>query len=613
MPPAEGQGGRGLDGVQLASPGAMLWAAAAPVRGRLVWLMVVFVLTAWLGSLELWLVGQAVDRALMPALMGHLAGPQVWTLIWPWVLLVGALGLFTPLVDGLAALALKALGQELVASLRHRLLAHVLGLELAFFDGQPAGRIANRLTADVEAISEVYTAVAVPLVRDLAAMLGVVVALLWMDPILAGVTLAALPLAVAISQFFRPRIREAWRALREGQSEVVALGAEQLAGAKALRLAGREAEEVAAFGGRNAAALAQAMRALHTMATYRPLIQGLSDFGLLSVLVAGAWRFQSGALSLGELSAFIPYQRRLLEPIQALSDRLNTLQAGLAAAERVAGYLARQSQLPPANAGEPLPDLQAWPADRPWLEFDGVWFAYGQGPWVLKGISFALRPGEQLGVVGSTGAGKSTLLALATRMHDPQRGEVRLGGLDLRSWPAEALREAVGLVIQEGGLFSASVAFNLSLGQPQAEARLAEVAERLGPAAWWAQPGAPQELGGGSQALSAGQAQLLALGRALALAPPILALDEATAAIDPSTEATLQGALAQAARGKAWLVVAHRLATVRGADHILVLDGGHIVEEGRHDELVALGGLYAGWWAAAIAAGEAPSARGPHP
>ena len=333
-------------------------------------------------------------------------------------------------------------------------------------------------------------------------------------------------------------------------------------------------------------------------ALFFPVVGFLGDFAVASLVYYGGGEVVRGAVSLGLLVAFVDYTRQLFQPLQDLSDKFNLFQGAMASAERIFGVLDTEEELKDPEDPTPIRGF------RGEVEFRDVWLAYtpkGVEPtekdWVLKGVSFRVRPGEKVALVGATGAGKTSVVSLIARFYDPQRGCVFLDGVDVRRYRQEELRRHVGIVLQEPFLFSGTVLDNLRLFDPSVPPeRVEEVARFLGAHEFILRlpKGYQTVLGERGAGLSTGEKQLLALVRALLASPDILLiLDEATASVDSETEKRLQEALYKAMEGRTSLIIAHRLSTIRHVDRILVFRKGRLVEEGSHEELLAKGGYYA--------------------
>ncbi|MCB9176838.1 MAG: ABC transporter ATP-binding protein [Caldilineae bacterium] len=563
------------------------------------------------------LIKLAIDRAMAPAAGATPAlraalSAQLAPLAWTYVAVVAG----ASLLQYLQGLWLGLTGQRIILAVRRDLFDHLEAQGLGFFDQQPAGRLVTRVTNDVEALNEMYTSVLVNLFRDLFVIAGAVVLLLRLDARLALVAFAVMPLVFLTALVFQRFSRRAWRRTRLELARINARLAETFSGVRVIQLFGREARASQEFRAINDGYFAATIDVIRVFAVFGPVLNLLTSLALAGVIWYGGGLVLGATMSLGTLYAFTAYLRRLFDPLNGLAEKYNILQSALASAERITALLAVEPALrdredaavavlpSPTGAGR-APGATGGPtraepaAAIPAVEFDDVWFAYGGEDWVLRGLSFRVMPGETVGFVGHTGAGKTTIMSLLPRFYDVARGRVRVNGRDVRDWPQRALRRQVGSVMQDVFLFAGDIAGNITLGDPRLGPADAERAAELVGAAPFVRrlPGgfdAPVVERG--QSLSAGERQLIAFARAMAHDPDVLILDEATASVDTETEEALQQAIRSVARGRTTLIVAHRLATIKDADRIYVMDRGRIVEQGAHADLLAAGGVYARLW-----------------
>ncbi len=496
------------------------------------------------------------------------------------------LGAFTLYQQGYLLLEL---GQRVMADLRGELFAHLQRLDLAFFDRNPVGRLVTRVTTDVDALNELFTAGIVSIVGDLLVLAGIAAVLFWLEWRLALATFAILPLLFLLTAWFKLKARESFREVRLQVARLNAFLQERLSGMAIVQLFGREAASRDELARINAEHRDANVRGIFYYAVFYPGVEWLTALGIGLILWRGGVLALGGSVSVGVLIAFLQYAQRFYQPLADLSEKYNILQQAMASSERL--FLLLDT---PAEIVQPASPYRPGRV-RGEIEFSGVGFAYKPGEPVLQDVSFRAAPGEMLAVVGATGAGKSTLAGLLLRFYDVTHGAIRVDGTDVRSWDLGALHRAVGLVLQDVFLFAGDIAGNLRLGAPEVdderlrwaarEAQALEFIERL--PGGFAAPVAERGAG-----LSVGQKQLLAFARALAFDPPVLVLDEATASIDSETERRIQTALARLLSGRTSLVIAHRLSTIQRADRILVMHQGRLVEQGTHAELLALGGVY---------------------
>lgn len=481
-------------------------------------------------------------------------------------------------------------GQLVVHDLRSHLFAHLLRLDLEFFDARPTGSLVTRVTSDVENLAELFTSGLVVLAFDVLKIAVLLVLLFTIDAELATVVAAFTPVLIAVSLAFRGGARRGFREVRAHLARLNGYLQEVLSGVRVVQVFHREERVAKRFAARIEPYLAANLRTLVLFSIFFPAVS-LTVFAIQgSALWVAGGSLASGELEYGRFYQFWIYLALLVSPIRELGERFNVLQAAFASAERVFRVL---DTAPTIDSTE----VRALPAARGGdLAFEDVDFAYVEGEPVLEDLSFELRAGETVALVGATGSGKSTVVNLALRFRDPTRGRVTLDGVDLREIAPRALRERTGLVLQDDFLFEGTVRENLVMGRENIDDEALERALEMSCALdLVAQlPGgleAPVAERGGT--LSSGERQLLAIARALAGDPELILLDEATANIDSETEARIEEATRNLLRDRSALVVAHRLSTVRHADRILVLHHGRLRESGTHAELLALGGLYA--------------------
>ncbi|MDE0393241.1 MAG: ABC transporter ATP-binding protein [Gammaproteobacteria bacterium] len=549
------------------------------------------------------------------ALLVSLAGMQI---VGPWLVQL-ALDEAVPAADGrlvaLLAIAYMAsaivafgleygqmlvttwLGQSVMRDLRREIFGHLQRLDLGFYDRNPVGRLMTRITSDVETLNNLFSSGVVAIFGDLVTLLFVVSAMLVMDWRLALVTLSVLPFVAWAAIVFRTRIRVAYRDIRIRMARINAFLHERITGIRVVQLFNREKPDARRLEKINDDYLEAHLRSITYYALFFPIVELFTAIALALIISYGGLSILGGTTTVGVVAAFLLYARRFFRPIQDLSDKYNLLQAAMASSERIFGLLDREPRVrDPRGSRRRLPDPV-----RGEIEFRNVWFSYARekdtGPeWVLKDLSFRVAPGEKLAIVGHTGAGKTTVISLLMRFYDPQRGEILLDSVPIRSVPQRELRGAIGLVLQDIFLFSEDVAYNIGLGNPAiTPERAREAAHEVGAARVIERlpDGLGQPLGERGRSLSVGERQLLSFARALAFDPRVLVLDEATSSVDSELEAQIEEATTRLMAGRTSLVIAHRLSTIQGADRIMVLHQGELAEEGSHGELLEKGGLYA--------------------
>lgn len=481
------------------------------------------------------------------------------------------------------------MGQRVMSDLRRDVFQQLQKLPVGFFDRQPIGRLVTRATTDVEALNELFTAGLVAVFGDLFLLFGIVTVLFLLDWHLALWSLAILPLLFLLTLWFKARARESFREVRVKIARINAFLQEHIGGMGVVQLFGREARARGEFAEINREHRDANVRGIYYYAIYYPSVELITALGLALILGWGGREVLGGALSIGALVAFLQYAQRFYQPLADLSERYNILQQAMASSERIFELLDT-----PVAITSP-PDAYRPAKVRGEIELDGVGFSYKEGAPVLEGLSFKVRAGETVAVVGHTGAGKSTLANLLLRFYDVDRGAVRVDGVDVREWDLGRLRRSIGMVLQDVFLFAGDVAANIRLGEPSIDAeKLRWAAGEVGalPFIEALPEGFATEVKERGAGFSVGQKQLIAFARALAQGPEILILDEATASIDSETEAKIQHALERLLEGRTSLVIAHRLSTIQRADRILVMHKGRLREQGTHQELLAQRGIY---------------------
>jgi ATP-binding cassette subfamily B protein len=485
-------------------------------------------------------------------------------------------------------------GERALQDLRVRIFDHLQHLSIGFHDRNKAGVLISRMTNDVEALDQLVTDGMVTLFSSSLTLIGTAGILFALDPKLALVTFLSFPLLAIGSVWFRIASAGAYRLTREMIAYVTAYLQETLSGIRVVRAFGQEERHKARFSELNDDNREANMRTVYLNAAYFPSVELLSAVATGVILLYGGRQVVTGGgVTIGVLASFVFYLQSFFDPIQQLSQLYTTYQSGMAALDKIFELLDQKREIADRPDAIDLPRVQGE------IRFDDVTFAYGSdegGARALDHVSLVIPPGQTVALVGATGAGKSTFAKLIARFHDPTSGRVLVDGHDLREVSERSLRSQLGVVPQEGFLFSGTVRDNISFGRPDAsEDEIRDAARAVGAHEFIERlaDGYDTEVGERGGHLSAGQRQLVAFARAAVADPRILILDEATSNVDVHTEARIEQGLRRLLAGRTAIVIAHRLSTIRGAGRIVVLDRGRVVEQGTHDELIEADGPYA--------------------
>ncbi|MDE2771113.1 MAG: ABC transporter ATP-binding protein [Bacteroidota bacterium] len=552
------------------------------------WVILAFclvLLVSFLGPLRPWLIQIAIDNHIVP---GELDG-----LVILMIALIGVLALEGAL-SYVNAYFTQWIGQQAIYDVRVRVFRHVQQQSLSFFDRTPIGRLITRTTSDVEALADVLSAGVVVIMGDMFKLLFIAAFMFSLNWVLALVTLCVMPFMLLVTLWFKRNVRGQYRETRKQVARLNSFMQEHVTGMQIVQLFGREQVEMNRFEKINDQHQIAQLKTVFFHSLFWPAVDIIASTAIGFVLWTGGVSALSGAITVGILIAFVQYCRQFFEPIRNLSEQFNTLQGAMAGAERIFDILDNDQSLPQVEKQIPQDRLEGE------IVFDNVWFAYknhddGTPDWVLRGVSFKIRRGQDVAIVGATGSGKTTIISLLMRFYDIQKGRILLDGQDIRTFRLRYLRWRIGLVQQDVFLFSGSIARNIALDSSGITLdNVKQAAKAVGADKFIGQlpNGYDQDVRERGSSLSQGQRQLLSFARVLAHDPNILVLDEATSSIDTETEQMIQRALERTLEGRTSLVVAHRLSTIRYADTILVLHKGLLREHGTHDELVAAGGLY---------------------
>ena len=544
----------------------------------------------------------------------HLATNRLSGINQVCALYVGLL-LFSFFLEFLQTYFMLWAGQKVMFDLRSQIFRHLQYMHIAFFDKNPVGRLVTRTTTDVDALNDMFTSGVISIFEDVFVLAGIVGVMLWVDWRLALITFAVLPVIVLSTRAFRRSVRESYRATRTAIARINAYLQEHVTGMMVLQLFNREKKAYKRFVEINHQNMLAWKDAILAYALYYPIVEILSSVAIAFIIYFGGHGVIAGIATLGVLTSFIQYAQRFFRPIQDLSDKYNILQAAMASGERIFKLLDTQPEIVSPAA----PTKVEGPGR---IEFEHVWFAYREMPkdaknengvtveglpiegerppsaemdWVLKDVSFAVEPGENIAIVGHTGAGKTTIISLLMRFYDVQKGAIKIDGVDIKEMEIGDLRRRISVVLQDPFLFTGTIGQNIRLGSAWITDEMIErAANDVNVADFihslpkrYDEP--VQERG---STLSTGQKQLISFARALAHNPKILILDEATSSVDTETEMRVREALTKLVEGRTSLVIAHRLSTIQRADKIIVMHKGKVREMGSHQQLLAQRGIY---------------------
>ncbi|MFK8057434.1 MAG: ABC transporter ATP-binding protein [Saprospiraceae bacterium] len=557
---------------------------ASPYRGLLIISALLAIVSAPLAALRPRLVQAMVDDYIVKF---DLDGLQKMTLVIAGVLVLEALVRygFTYITNWL--------GQSVVRDLRDKVFAHITSLRLTYFDRTPIGTSTTRTINDIQTLNTVFTDGGIAIIADILVVfvvLGIMFSISWK---LTMICLTTIPILIFASYIFKEKVKSAFQVVRTQISKMNAFLQERISGMAIVQVFNAEEQEAARFRTINREYTQANLNSIFYYAVFFPVVEILSAASLGLMVWWGARGVIGGEVSLGVLVAFPLYLNMLFRPIRTLADKFNTLQMGLVAAERVFTVLDRTDVIP--DEGQLTP--KHFEGN---IKFDKVSFAYTEEEWVLKQVSFALEAKQTLAIVGSTGSGKSTIINLLSRFYEIQKGEISIDGKPIQEYKLDSLRSRIAIVLQDVFLFGGTVADNITLADPSiSREQVIEASQMIGAHEFIMRlpDGYDHIVHERGATLSMGQRQLISFVRALVFNPDILVLDEATSSIDPESESVIQFAIEKLIEKRTSIVIAHRLATIRHADKILVLDKGKVVEFGNRDELLAIeGGHFRELW-----------------
>ena len=581
-----GPGGRGHGGMRIERAKdprrtlRRLVGYLAPYRVAILWILLLAVLGTGVGLAGPYLLGRAVDVIALRS------GPEA--LLRVILAMIGVYAL-SWLANAGQGLIVASVTQRMMRRLRKGLFDHLQTLSLRFFDAQASGDVMSRLTNDMDAVSRVLSQHATHLFTGLLTLVGVVAILFALNPLLALGSLVAFPLMIGLVGLVGKKTRTAFRSYQTDLGRLNGILEESYSGQRVVMAYGQEAAVLRRFDEANDVVRRVGTHAMTYALLVMPMMGILANVNIAVVAGLGGWMTLQGLATVGTIASFIGYSGRFAEPLRMLGDLYNQVQAAIAGAERIFAVL----DTPPDQVdAEDAVDLEEIEGD---VAFDGVTFSYVPGVPVLNDVSLHARPGERIALVGPTGAGKTTIVNLLSRFYDLDVGAIRIDGVDLRRVSRASLRRHLGTVLQQSFLFAESVLENIRYGRLDATDDEVVAAARLARADEFIRrlpKGYATGLSERGANLSEGQRQLLAIARAILADPRILILDEATSSVDTRTEVHIQEALLALMKGRTSFVIAHRLSTIRGADQVIMIDQGRVVERGSHEELMQTQGAY---------------------
>ena len=514
------------------------------------------------------------------------------TLIYRTALAILAIETLRLLLVVVQSYNIQSVGQKVMLDMRMELFNHVQSLPNSFFDKNPVGRIVTRLTNDIAAIGELFSAGVIVVIGDVFIIVGIFVAMFMLNMKLAIITLSVFPIIVVIALWFGSRMKNSFREIRRKLARINAYLNENITGMKVIQLFNREKKNYDKFDEINDDYLKEQVKYIRYFAVFQPAINMVSALAVGLVLWYGAVRYMHGFLTLGVLVAFLAYIHDLFDPIRDIVEKYNIFQGAMASSERVFGLMKE-----PAEVDYIIPNPGKELSKRDFkgeIEFQNIWFAYNGSDYVLRDISFHIGHGQSVALVGVTGSGKTSIASVLTRLYEIQKGTILLDQIDIRNIEKVGLRYVIGLVSQDIFLFAGTLRDNITLFKPAPDSEVLGTIEALGlmPFIDRMPKGLNMEIAERGANLSVGERQFISLSRIILYDPRVIILDEATSSMDPISEVLIQNAIQKVTQGRTSIFIAHRLSTILHCDKIIVLNKGEKVEEGSHEELLRLGGLY---------------------
>jgi len=560
-----------------------------PYRGAITIVLLVLPLVAACRLAQPWIIKLAIDNHITT---GRLAGLETIAALFLGLLLTESL------MSYLEVYLLQSVGQRVMSDMRADLYRHVMRLPASWFDRTPVGSVVTRLTSDVEVLGEMFASGIITIAGDILLLVGIVSVMLWMNLKLSLVTFSILPLLFYLAWIFRRKMRQSFREVRARLGRLNGFLAESIGGMPIIQVFNRQRDEHKRFSELNASYRDANMPVIFWDASLYAIVEALSSVAAALIIWYGGGEILAGVLTFGVLVAFIQYIEKFFTPIRDLSAKYSVMQGAMAALERIYALLdtpvekerAPQDEMPE----HPTPPSVQLRDPVPLIELRNISFAYRDSEKALEDFNLTVARGERVALVGESGGGKTTITRLLTRLYEIDKGDIIIDGINIRDMSAGDLRRRIGIVLQDPCLFAGSIEFNIHLGDEQARQRVREAAASVGADRFIERlpAGYLEEVRERGNNFSVGEKQLISFARAVAFDPEILVLDEATASVDSTSEQMIQDGIRGLMAGRTSLIIAHRLSTIQDADRIVVVHRGRKMEEGTHQQLMQLQGVY---------------------
>lgn len=556
----------------------------APHKGRVALIALLIVIVNLTALLKPWFIKVITDDYLVAGRLVNDRGIPIWglSLIYVVLMLLGMAAFYLQVV------LITKVGQLIARTLREKVFSTIQLLPLSYLDRHGSGGLITRTTNDVEAVSELFTDVLVSLVKDLVLLIGIVIAMTGMNLRLSLYAFVVVPPMMALVFFIRKKIHDNWIVLKAITSRLNGFIAENISGMKIVQLFNGQKEKFAEFTKLNDDFFSRSLLQMKMHSLSGPSANVFESVATAIILVAGMSLLNNGEVQIGDVIGLTLYIRQFFVPVADLADSFTSIESAVVSAQRIFEITDLDDIVEDLDEGIAMPKIQGE------IEFRNVWFAYDGEDWILKDVSFHVRPGDTFAIIGETGSGKTTIISLLSRFYEIQRGQILIDGVDITTIRKRDLRTRIAVVLQDVFLFSGTIEENIALNDSVSDELMQEALDKAQtrPMLESFRHGLDEPVMERGATFSMGQRQLLSFARALAHDPSIFVLDEATANIDTRTEVLIQKAIEEISRERTTIIIAHRLSTIRHADTILVLADGEIIEQGNHEELMAEGATY---------------------